>query len=480
MNIIQIQNDLKNVSDQALINYVQNPTGHVPSFLALGELQRRKDMRADYVKNNPPKSTVAQDLEQQSTPASGLAMLAKNPHLGAPASQGVANLPTGEMFSEKNFATGGIVAFADNQDQPVSSDMPSRTFGNDFSTLSKYMTNLPSYLIEPFMKLATRTSAKVAYDTLTKNYPNMPKNVFTQTDDKTASTIPGANVLGSQASADTLNSLNLGTYIPPSINQKALDDANKSPMVKETNPFDNVSAEHIPIEKVGDLGSYADEFKKYIGTDPNRAKLEERLTKMDTKAAEEERMAPWMALAQAGFGMAAGKSPYALSNIGEGSLAGIKSYGEAKDKLEKLEEKRFDLAHDLAKAQRAETIAEAEYGAKSKEAAKSRALTAEVHNKSNDNALKIAKIQASVTSGNKLIAAKDKIEDNVRAKLKDLISAGTISISSPEEYDRLFKKMLSEAYQQYGITGAPAVPTNTTAMLQPAAKGSGANFRFGY
>ena len=127
MNIIQIQNDLKNVSDQALINYVQNPTGHVPSFLALGELQRRKDMRADYVKNNPPKSTVAQDLEQQSTPASGLAMLAKNPHTGAPASQGVANLPTGEMFSEKNFATGGIVAFADNQDQPVSSDMPEST-----------------------------------------------------------------------------------------------------------------------------------------------------------------------------------------------------------------------------------------------------------------------------------------------------------------------------------------------------------------
>ena len=35
-------------------------------------------------------------------------------------------------------------------------------------------------------------------------------------------------------------------------------------MVKETNPFDNVSAEHIPVEKVGDLGSYADEFKKYI------------------------------------------------------------------------------------------------------------------------------------------------------------------------------------------------------------------------
>ena len=112
------------------------------------------------------------------------------------------------------------------------------------------------------------------------------------------------------------------------------------------NPFDNVSAEHIPVEKVGDLGSYADEFKKYIGTDPNRARLEERLTKMDTKAAEEERMAPWMALAQAGFGMAAGKSPFALQNIGEGAMAGLKSYSEAQDKMAALEEKRFGLLDD--------------------------------------------------------------------------------------------------------------------------------------
>ena len=303
---------------------------------------------------------------------------------------------------------------------------------------------------------------------------------LTTPDLSTASNIPGANVLGSQAAADATNPFSMADLNPPSINQTALDQANNPPMVKEQNPFDTTKVAQTPVEKVGDLASYADEFKKYIGTDPNRAALEERLSKMDTKAAEEERVAPWMALAQAGFGMAAGKSPYALTNIGEGALAGVKSYGEAKDKLDQLEEKRFGLSNDLAKSQRAETIAEAEYGAKSKEAAKTRALTAEVHNKSNDNALKIAKIQASVAGGNKLIAAKDKIEDNVRAKLKDLISAGTISISSPEEYDRIFKKMLSETYQQYGIAGAPAVPTNTVATLQPATKGSGAQYRFGY
>ena len=114
MNIIQIQNDLKNVSDQALVNYVQQPNGQVPSFLALGELNRRKEMRQDYAKNNPPKSTVAQDLEQSAPKDQGLGMLARHPmQAEAPQSQGVANLPTGEMFNEKNFATGGIVAFAD-------------------------------------------------------------------------------------------------------------------------------------------------------------------------------------------------------------------------------------------------------------------------------------------------------------------------------------------------------------------------------
>lgn len=37
---------------------------------------------------------------------------------------------------------------------------------------------------------------------------------------------------------------------------------------------------------------------------------------------------PWMSLATAGFGMAAGNSPSALQNLGAGALAGIKNYGE--------------------------------------------------------------------------------------------------------------------------------------------------------
>jgi hypothetical protein len=51
MNIIKIQDDLKGAPDSALIGYVQNPTGQVPTYLALSELERRKSMREKYQKD---------------------------------------------------------------------------------------------------------------------------------------------------------------------------------------------------------------------------------------------------------------------------------------------------------------------------------------------------------------------------------------------------------------------------------------------
>ena len=53
MNIIKIQDQLKSVPDNTLVGYVQNPTGQVPTYLALSELQRRKEMRSKYQANKP-------------------------------------------------------------------------------------------------------------------------------------------------------------------------------------------------------------------------------------------------------------------------------------------------------------------------------------------------------------------------------------------------------------------------------------------
>jgi len=125
MNIIKIQNQLKGVPDNTLVGYVQNPTGQVPTYLALSELQRRKEMRSSYQANKPEDKTVAEDLVQEAQPQPGIAGLpegqsmqqAMAPQPEMPVQQmaqgGLADLSMdNQMFNEENFATGGIVAFA--------------------------------------------------------------------------------------------------------------------------------------------------------------------------------------------------------------------------------------------------------------------------------------------------------------------------------------------------------------------------------
>jgi hypothetical protein len=126
MNIIKIQNQLKGVPDDTLVGYVQNPSGQVPTYLALSELQRRKEMRSSYQANKPEDKTVAEDLVQEAQPqmmgVAGLPeaqpmMEAMAPQPEMPMEQmahgGLAELDTGNMYDENNYATGGIVAFDD-------------------------------------------------------------------------------------------------------------------------------------------------------------------------------------------------------------------------------------------------------------------------------------------------------------------------------------------------------------------------------
>jgi hypothetical protein len=131
MNIIKLQDMLRGAPDDALIGYVQNPQGEVPSYLALSELQRRKDTRAKYQAKQAPESSVAEDLGQQAAPQA-------QPQ----EAQGVAGLPIpDQMFSGQGMAAGGIVAFEDGGDVAASdaassdmapgSDLPSDYYMSD-------------------------------------------------------------------------------------------------------------------------------------------------------------------------------------------------------------------------------------------------------------------------------------------------------------------------------------------------------------
>lgn len=68
MNLVKIADMLKSSSDQQLMGEMQNPTGSVPSYMVLSELERRKKLRGS-VMNPEQQSSVAEDMQHEMSPA---------------------------------------------------------------------------------------------------------------------------------------------------------------------------------------------------------------------------------------------------------------------------------------------------------------------------------------------------------------------------------------------------------------------------
>jgi hypothetical protein len=133
MNLIQIQDRLKDLPTQAIMGYANGQNPQVPPYLALGELNRRKQMEKQPAQS--PQGTVKENIEQQvgllslqklrqGQMAQQSAMQgAQAPTIpeGSPepteqpqeemamAAGGITRLPAGNM----DFASGGIIAFAE-------------------------------------------------------------------------------------------------------------------------------------------------------------------------------------------------------------------------------------------------------------------------------------------------------------------------------------------------------------------------------
>jgi hypothetical protein len=136
-NLEQIQNRLQSpsVTDQHLIFYVQNPNGQVPSVLALAELKRRQELRTSKTPQeqaqNVMQPTVADKVIAQDTQANigpdfrsqGLPAIDQQAQAQRSMGQGISDLTLPEtMYDEKNYAGGGIVAFADGGETSMNLD----------------------------------------------------------------------------------------------------------------------------------------------------------------------------------------------------------------------------------------------------------------------------------------------------------------------------------------------------------------------
>jgi len=152
MNLIQVQDRLKDMPTQAIMSYANGSNPDVPPYLALGELNRRKQMEQKQVQ--APQGTVKDQIEQsvklaqaqKAAQAQGQqkmteAMGAQQSPVpgGTPQPQeqpeaGIAQLPTGPM----NFRDGGIVSFDGENASLVDQNMPSDEESQFMKDLRKF------------------------------------------------------------------------------------------------------------------------------------------------------------------------------------------------------------------------------------------------------------------------------------------------------------------------------------------------------
>lgn len=113
MNIVQLQEQLKNFSQDQLVREMQSPSGSAPQFLVLGEIMRRQKMQQDFATQQAkgqPQSTVAEEaVAAAGVPQGGIADMARAlaPKTDMTGNTGVQAMATGG--SVKKMKAGDIV-----------------------------------------------------------------------------------------------------------------------------------------------------------------------------------------------------------------------------------------------------------------------------------------------------------------------------------------------------------------------------------
>jgi len=129
-NLVSAAEHLKSMPDQWLAREMQTPSGAVPPYLVLGELQRRQLLRSGAGKGPGPSSTVAQDAMrttlQQITPPQptgpppppGMAPIARGMPAGAMGAPMPGATPPQNVPRPKMMADGGSVDDGDSTQSP--------------------------------------------------------------------------------------------------------------------------------------------------------------------------------------------------------------------------------------------------------------------------------------------------------------------------------------------------------------------------
>ena len=444
MNIIQVQDRLKGVSDDALKGYVTNPTGDVPTYLALGEIGRREDVRKEYqaAQAEQPQKTVAEEklaefggmpqgigsLSQSMAGAEpqGIAqeqMASMNPAI---AGTGVANLPTPNMTQE--FAVGGIVPVARAVGPSIYGGvkkglgwLKDKLFGKK-GTYDPKGPKPSGTNVVPYNPNAVTPPGTYA----TKGLLNSPKGL--------------AKVGGSTVLVGGI------TYMMGDDGEIVDDKGNPPPpeVVEEvTAQLTETPPEPTMREKAQER---MDLYKEFAGEDEGQARIQERIAKMDRRSADVEDQAFNDALISGGLGIAGGQSSDFTTNFARGATKGFNNYEDSLDKMRELEKETFALDVEVNKAKRIEQLAIANKGIDSVEAQEAAQYAAQLQTQK-DTAL-MERVQAQIEATGKVD------EGDIMSLYGTMFPNGQTLSGEQMPYD-LFRTQFLSSMTSGGISGNP-------------------------
>jgi hypothetical protein len=155
-NILQIQERLKDLPQEALVKEMQQPTGSAPQFLVLSEINRRKRIRDDYQRQEAANiQTVAEEaVTAAGVPATGIMQMSK---AMAPKTNMAQNTSAAEAMPTQptRMAQGGVVKMAEAGQVPMYSpaaaenlkarpgDMSNPIAGNTLNAIAALKVNYP-------------------------------------------------------------------------------------------------------------------------------------------------------------------------------------------------------------------------------------------------------------------------------------------------------------------------------------------------
>lgn len=298
MNILQVQDALKNASDMQLSGELQNPTGMAPSYLVLSEMKRRQQMRRGAMDSPAPQSSMAEE-------AAGQAQSDYYPE----------EQPQEEEAGIEAFREGGVVRMAEGG---ITGPRPIEDLSRD--DIMTYLDSMrfgpgPSGIRSPYSRqeLNDRLQSLTAASRVDRAAANRP---FLGSEE---------NLPGSLAAPPP----SMPLPPPPAGNRTATTEGQMPPTTVTAQAPSQPSAA-APAPRGGGAmpsgGGMPSGQPSGQTTDPTIQALYDRLRATGRGREDYRKDAVNTALMQAGLAMMASKDPNALGSLGQGGLRGLESY----------------------------------------------------------------------------------------------------------------------------------------------------------